>query len=300
MLSEEVGADIGNRIGRFISNDEWKMTSKQAIYLRVTVEVPIDKPLRRGHFATSSEGDKVWIDYRYERLSSFCYRCGRLGHEERNCEKQSEKEGNEPPQYGEWLKASFGGKMMGVHGFEGYGSGEPKNKEMDHSGKRDVTTEDSVLITKSMESTVVVGESNHKEEESDRGRVVSEPINEGGYGFRSGGVWCPAPPGAMRLLSWNCWGLENPFAVQSLRHLVKSQGPEVLFLMETKLDVEQLEWIRDGRVWRLMGFYGRPEEDRKWQSWALLDHLNRMASFLVVGDWRLQRDTSSRGENGAV
>ena len=72
--------------------------------------------------------------------------------------------------------------MMGLHGFEGYGSGEPKNKEMDHGGKRDITTEDSALITKSMESTMVVGESNHTEEESDRGRAMSEPINEGKEG----------------------------------------------------------------------------------------------------------------------
>ncbi len=28
VLSEEAGADIGNRIGRFVSNDEWKMTSE--------------------------------------------------------------------------------------------------------------------------------------------------------------------------------------------------------------------------------------------------------------------------------
>ncbi|GMY26924.1 hypothetical protein FCV25MIE_22166 [Fagus crenata] len=134
MLSEEARADIRNRISRFISNDEWKMT------------------------------------------------CGLLVHEERNCEKQSKNEGSEPPQYGEQLKASFGGKMMGVHGFEGYGSGKPKNKEMDHGGKHDITTEDNALITKSMESTAVVGGSNHTEEESDRGRAVSEPINEGKEG----------------------------------------------------------------------------------------------------------------------
>ena len=63
MLSKEVGADIRNRISRFISNDEWKATSEQMKYLRVRVEVPIDKPLRRGSFVTSLKGDKVWIDY---------------------------------------------------------------------------------------------------------------------------------------------------------------------------------------------------------------------------------------------
>ena len=36
-----------------------------------------------------------------------------------------------------------------------------------------------------------------------------------------------------------------------------------------------------------MGFYGRPEDHRKWESWALLDHLNRMVSqpWLCVGDY---------------
>jgi exonuclease III len=44
----------------------------------------------------------------------------------------------------------------------------------------------------------------------------------------------------MRLLSWNCRGLGNPFAVRSLHFVVKTQGPGVLFLMETKLGMEGL------------------------------------------------------------
>uniref|UniRef100_A0A2N9FZC8 Uncharacterized protein n=1 Tax=Fagus sylvatica TaxID=28930 RepID=A0A2N9FZC8_FAGSY len=145
---------------------------------------------------------------------------------------------------GEWLKASFGGKMMEVHGFEGYGSGEPKNKEREHGGKRDIMTEDSALITKS------IGE---------HGRWLGK-----------------------------------------LAHIMEQCKPD---MEGDNIDMHHIDshiCMEDGRVWRLMGFYGRPEEDRKWQSWALLDHLNRMASFLVVGDWRLQRDTGSRGENGVV
>ena len=42
----------------------------------------------------------------------------------------------------------------------------------------------------------------------------------------------------MKLLSWNCQGLGNPWRVQSLRKLVRDQVPRVCFLMETRLDKE--------------------------------------------------------------
>ena len=40
----------------------------------------------------------------------------------------------------------------------------------------------------------------------------------------------------MKLLSWNCQGLGNPWTVRSLQKLLKDQGPTVCFLMETRLD----------------------------------------------------------------
>ncbi|XP_075658946.1 uncharacterized protein LOC142628792 [Castanea sativa] len=42
----------------------------------------------------------------------------------------------------------------------------------------------------------------------------------------------------MKLLSWNCQGLGNPWTVRSLHDLVKDQAPTVCFLMETRLDRE--------------------------------------------------------------
>ena len=42
----------------------------------------------------------------------------------------------------------------------------------------------------------------------------------------------------MRLLSWNCQGLGNPWTVRSLRKIMEDEAPTVCFLMETRLDKE--------------------------------------------------------------
>ena len=138
----------------------------------------------------------------------------------------------------------------------------------------------------------------------------------------------------MRIISWNCRGLGNPDAVRSLHMLVKTQRPEVLFLMETKLETSSMERFRvslgfnsvfvvpsldksgglamfskDGinleiknytthhidcyirqrndMGWRLTGFYGRPEDFRRWESWALMDQLNGLGQnpWLCCGDF---------------
>jgi hypothetical protein len=50
----------------------------------------------------------------------------------------------------------------------------------------------------------------------------------------------------MNPLAWNCRGLGNPRAVRTFRDLQKMKAPKVLFLSETKLNVEEMEWIRVG------------------------------------------------------
>ena len=42
----------------------------------------------------------------------------------------------------------------------------------------------------------------------------------------------------MRLLSWNCQGLGNPWTVRNLYDIVRDEAPTVCFLMETRLDKE--------------------------------------------------------------
>lgn len=112
LVSEQVGEDIGNRMGRYIAGDGRKGAMDQARYLRIRVEIPVEKPLHRGGIVTSPEGKRFWVDYRYERLSNFYFVCRRMGHDKRVCPYRQAGKGEETPQYGEWLKATFNGVLV--------------------------------------------------------------------------------------------------------------------------------------------------------------------------------------------
>jgi len=117
----------------------------------------------------------------------------------------------------------------------------------------------------------------------------------------------------MKIMSWNCRGLENPCVGAVLSHLVREKAPNVLFMMETKQTVDEMRkvqadlrydnllavpcvrrasglamlWKDEVRLdvqtfslnhidahiltdqnspWRLTGFYGKLEEQRKHES----------------------------------
>nr|POE67563.1 hypothetical protein CFP56_65011 [Quercus suber] len=77
----------------------------EARFLRVRVDVPLDKPIRGGAPVLSPEGDKVWVAFKYERLCGLCFHCGLLGHEAKACKFTKLKVWEESP-YGEWLRAT--------------------------------------------------------------------------------------------------------------------------------------------------------------------------------------------------
>ena len=101
--SEEVGRDVGNSLGHFIEMDKRACQSDQALFMRIRVELPIDKPLRRGGNMVSLDGEKFWVNFKYERLPTFCFLCGKLGHDDKHCLEFPNWQ-NTPKQYGEWLR----------------------------------------------------------------------------------------------------------------------------------------------------------------------------------------------------
>ena len=65
-MSREVGKDIGSKIGRFIEVHKRSWQSDQAKFMRVRVDLEIDKPLRRGPYITSLDGERLWLSFKYE------------------------------------------------------------------------------------------------------------------------------------------------------------------------------------------------------------------------------------------
>uniref|UniRef100_A0A7N2MQT9 CCHC-type domain-containing protein n=1 Tax=Quercus lobata TaxID=97700 RepID=A0A7N2MQT9_QUELO len=84
-MSLDVGKEIGSKLGTFLEVDRRSWQSDQAKFMRVRVELEIDKPLRRGAYIVSSEEERLWLTFKYERLPTVCFICGKLGHDKKHC-----------------------------------------------------------------------------------------------------------------------------------------------------------------------------------------------------------------------
>ncbi|XP_075651832.1 uncharacterized protein LOC142622271 [Castanea sativa] len=107
-MNLSVGNHIANEIGIPLLIDAPKRDLAWGPFLRMRVDIDITKPLMRGKMLQIENAKKGWIYFKYERLPTFCYRCGILGHQEREC--QSIRKGcismdEENFQFGPWLRA---------------------------------------------------------------------------------------------------------------------------------------------------------------------------------------------------
>lgn len=73
-------------------------------YLRAKVMIKVDEPLSKGTWVLGQKDEKYWIDFKYERLSAFCFRCGKMDHTIKTCKKEIENEDH--GKYGPWLRAN--------------------------------------------------------------------------------------------------------------------------------------------------------------------------------------------------
>ena len=109
-MSLEVGKEIGSKLGTFMEVDRRSWQSEQAKFMRVRVELEIEKPLRRGAYIVSSDEERLWLTFKYERLPTVCFICGKLGHDKKHCPAARDWQ-TACHQYGDWLRAGWNTKM---------------------------------------------------------------------------------------------------------------------------------------------------------------------------------------------
>ncbi|XP_075640421.1 uncharacterized protein LOC142612190 [Castanea sativa] len=106
--TREAGLRIGGILGDVEKVDVDENGFCLGSYLRLRVSLDIIQPLCRGRRVRIGESVATWADFKYERLPIFCYWCGKLDHDERDCLqwiRSKETPRMEEKKFGPWLRA---------------------------------------------------------------------------------------------------------------------------------------------------------------------------------------------------
>ncbi|KAH1047985.1 hypothetical protein J1N35_038769 [Gossypium stocksii] len=79
----------------------------------------------------------------------------------------------------------------------------------------------------------------------DEGVIESNKIGVANSGDYIGSCNTVNRPKTMKIICWNIRGLRNPRAIRRLQHTLKLYKPQLVFLMETKVDSTRMERIRE-------------------------------------------------------
>ncbi|XP_019163090.1 PREDICTED: uncharacterized protein LOC109159433 [Ipomoea nil] len=76
---------VGNFLGGFLKGDERFDDRPWKAFYRIRVSIPVAKPLRRRMKFAKRDKSWCWVTFKYERLHTFCFFCGLLGHSYKFC-----------------------------------------------------------------------------------------------------------------------------------------------------------------------------------------------------------------------
>lgn len=114
---------------------EWKeATTPQWLSVpKALIKVRVNAPLVPGFRMKSSNGKKLRIYFKYEKLFTFCYDCGILGHDQGLCKWEGSIE---PNKYGPWLRYDENADLPPPEPDLSEESDHPKNSAGDNRTKR--------------------------------------------------------------------------------------------------------------------------------------------------------------------
>lgn len=83
--TKEMGLSIGATLGEVEKVDANDKGFCLGSFMRIRVLLDVSLPLCRGRKVQLGEYGVKWVDFRYERLPIFCYLCGKIDHDEKDC-----------------------------------------------------------------------------------------------------------------------------------------------------------------------------------------------------------------------
>ncbi|XP_019156580.1 PREDICTED: uncharacterized protein LOC109153201 [Ipomoea nil] len=104
--SQEFLAKIGDYVGSYVVADPHNFGGNWKSHYRIRVRMTMTTPLKRRMKLLRRDGSSQWITFKYERLGTFCYCCGVMGHSDKFC-KTVYEEGILPEAFpfGTWMRA---------------------------------------------------------------------------------------------------------------------------------------------------------------------------------------------------
>jgi hypothetical protein len=116
MMKPAACARIGSTLGTLEHVEDVGEGHSKGSFMRVRVAIDIRQPLCRGRKVGLGGMGECWVSFRYERLTNFCYWCGRITHGEKDCEIWLRSRGSlssDQQPYGAWMKGES--ERMGRH-----------------------------------------------------------------------------------------------------------------------------------------------------------------------------------------
>ena len=86
MLDPETTIELGETLGE-VSTEKVEKEMVGGDFVRVKVKIDVSKPLCRGRRVVLDKDIETWVSFKYEKLTNFCYWCGTVSHDEKECEK---------------------------------------------------------------------------------------------------------------------------------------------------------------------------------------------------------------------
>lgn len=167
--SEQVVKDVGNFLGEYVASDPRNYMRIWRDFMRVRVFLDVRVPIKRDIIIQRPNCPDVCFNFEYERLNTFCYFCGIIGHGDRNCKLLYDmpKIPKERYPYGPWLKAD--------------------SKKVKHSGAKWLRSERDILQSSRSQATPVdtagyffqPGQTSAGQGNSDKDNHIPIPSNQG-------------------------------------------------------------------------------------------------------------------------